>query len=180
MKKFMFLFLIVAFVAVMVGGAIACGENDQNCWCGSNMDDLSVKLKMIPCNMIDFGDSTVELCAYIPCGADWNTTECIDEEEFGFKFCASGTDPAREMTVTSDLDVTGIELWLKMGENSFEELNLAGDTTFNSVYIANIPNDDENTGSLKLKVKEEAEAGEKDLILTFTITGSYDDLSCNG
>jgi hypothetical protein len=49
MKKFMFLFLIVAFVAVMAGGAMA----KEDCTCGGpTSDTLSVNMQVLPCNVM--------------------------------------------------------------------------------------------------------------------------------
>ncbi len=113
MKKFMFLFLVVAFVAVMAGGAMA-----ETCSCNEQLTDtLFVDLSILPCNRIDIQDSSIALCTYIPCEG-----VCADEANFTYDFCATGNDSSRKLEVTIDKGSypgdPNVDLKLRMPSNT--------------------------------------------------------------
>lgn len=100
MKKFMFLFLIVAFVAVMAGGAIAeetdCGPcpGSDPCDCTRDAElKVDIKIKGISCLFINQNNiPSVE--AVVPC------TDVIcwgDPDDFGWKAWATCHRPRRQV-----------------------------------------------------------------------------------
>lgn len=173
MKKFMFLFLVVAFVAVMAGGAMAveidccpppCGDCPPVC---NGDTELQIDWTIYGLHCIDIQTEYVELCGWVPC--EGTMESCC--EEFDYEIINTGC-PGTVYAWMNDY-IPGANVWVNLDGcpviASGPEMGL-GETNAVEVYATQKNECRSGSGGVMMEVFPVADCGCGTVYLYFKIT----------
>ncbi|MBN1332724.1 MAG: hypothetical protein JW971_03085 [Synergistales bacterium] len=160
MKKFVFLFLIAAFMAVMAGGAL--GEELVNCVpicppiCeGDSTLDIYYEIYGLHC--IDIETDFVELCGWVPCpGAPAMVSDCAN-----FDFSVKNTGCTGHVYAWLDSYIPGANVYVSLDgcpDTTGEGVEV-GEGAAVEIDTLGFPECVDGMGGVKMKVFSVAECG---------------------